>query len=85
VERTFGILMSDGGGGMADVRAYIEVVTRAWALCQRDGHKMATTERENKNGPSNDRPFFARSWAFLGAEDGIRTRDLLLGKEMLYH
>ena len=22
---------------------------------------------------------------FLGAEDGIRTRDLLLGKEMLYH
>ena len=23
--------------------------------------------------------------AFFGAEDGIRTRDLLLGKEMLYH
>ena len=22
---------------------------------------------------------------FCGAEDGIRTRDLLLGKEMLYH
>jgi hypothetical protein len=22
---------------------------------------------------------------FLGAEDEIRTRDLLLGKEMLYH
>jgi hypothetical protein len=21
----------------------------------------------------------------IGAEDGIRTRDLLLGKEMLYH
>jgi hypothetical protein len=25
------------------------------------------------------------SLAVLGAEDGIRTRDLLLGKEMLYH
>jgi hypothetical protein len=27
----------------------------------------------------------ATGTAISGAEDGIRTRDLLLGKEMLYH
>jgi hypothetical protein len=36
--------------------------------------------RKNEIGPGNlPGPILS------GAEDGIRTRDLLLGKEMLYH
>lgn len=35
-----------------------------------------------KHGPS---PRFWLILLIIGAEDGIRTRDLLLGKEMLYH
>ena len=30
-------------------------------------------------------PAAVRGWHKNGAEDGIRTRDLLLGKETLYH
>ena len=31
------------------------------------------------------KPAQLRGFSSSGAEDGIRTRDLLLGKEMLYH
>ena len=44
--------------------------------------RLALTVREAKIGETKTDPFDVGSAS--GAEDGIRTRDLLLGKEMLY-
>jgi hypothetical protein len=42
--------------------------------------------RQRDRGRNNERAFRpVLLQNSLGAEDGIRTRDLLLGKEMLYH
>ena len=55
-------------------------------------HEKPAVKETGKKGATHVRGGFA--WAVsdvwrwrkgLGAEDGARTRDLLLGKEMLYH
>ncbi len=46
-----------------------------------DGDTSALKAGESKLRP----PANNQGLLIFGAEDGIRTRDLLLGKEMLYH
>ncbi len=52
-----------------------------WLLDKREtnGHTGLPSKKKDE---SKDSPFFLRTH---GAEDGIRTRDPLLGKQVLYH
>ena len=76
-----------GAGGGIRTRTVAQRILSPQRLPFRHARKrqpgVFVAEDTRNNKKRTRRPVFP--FAMCGAEDGIRTRDLLLGKEMLYH